>query len=100
MSHDPHTHRGKSAIGWSPAHEHFGDRYQVGRPAPRLPHFDLVSAIIDYENGDASGGEVIALFQHLVNTGMVWQLQGRYGRTAVDLIEAGLVTVPDGLVIA
>lgn len=52
----------------------------------------LIGAIIDYEDGALSEEETISLFQRLVDTGLAWQLQGHYGRTAVALIEAGLVT--------
>jgi hypothetical protein len=56
--------------------------------------FDVVGNIMAFEDGELDDDEVIALFQHLVTTGMAWQLQGSYGRTAVALIEAGLVTAP------
>ena len=36
----------------------------------------------------------IAAAQHLADTGLAWQLQGRVGRTVADLIEQGLVTLP------
>lgn len=52
---------------------------------------DLVSTIIRYEEGDLSEEETIELFSYLVSTGMAWSLQGSYGRTAVALIEAGLI---------
>lgn len=51
--------------------------------------FDVTSAIIVYESGELE--EVIDLFQNLVNTGLAWQLQGSYGRTATELIKAGLI---------
>lgn len=51
-----------------------------------------VGYIIDYESGDLSAAKVVALFQHLVNTGLAWQFQGCYGRMAASLIEAGLVS--------
>jgi hypothetical protein len=57
-----------------------------------MPGFDVVGNIMAFEDGELDDDEVIALFQHLVTTGMAWQLQGSYGRTAVALIEAGLVT--------
>lgn len=50
-----------------------------------------VDDIIRYENGEMKESEVIEFFQGMVNSGVVWQLQGSYGRTAQALIEAGLV---------
>lgn len=54
---------------------------------------DLVGRIMDYESGQMDEDEVIDFFQDLVDTGMVWQLQGSYGRAASALIEAGHVTL-------
>lgn len=51
----------------------------------------LINQIIAYEEGELSEEEVISLFQKLVDTGQAWSLQGHYGRTAVALIEAGVV---------
>lgn len=34
--------------------------------------------------------QVIEAWQHLIDTGFVWQLQGWFGRTARDLIESGI----------
>lgn len=53
-----------------------------------------LDAIIAYEQGDLNDDQMIELFQSLVDTGLAWQLQGSYGRTAVELIEAGLVSRP------
>ena len=33
----------------------------------------------------------IEAWQHLIDTGLVWSLQGRFGRTAIDLIEQGII---------
>lgn len=51
---------------------------------------DLVTKIMDYESGEMSEEDTIDLFQELINSGLAWQLQGSYGRTALALIEAGL----------
>ena len=32
----------------------------------------------------------IAAWQHLIDTGLAWTLQGWFGRTAVELIDAGI----------
>ena len=39
--------------------------------------------------------EIIEAWQHLIDTGLCWQLQGFFGRTAHQLIEAG-VCAPAG----
>jgi hypothetical protein len=37
--------------------------------------------------------QVLTAWQHLVDTGMAWRLQGWFGRTARDLIDQGLIEV-------
>lgn len=54
--------------------------------------YDTTGQIIAYEQGELSSPETVALFQHLVDTGLAWKLQGSYGRTAEALIEAGHIT--------
>lgn len=38
-----------------------------------------------------SDDQVIEAWQHLIDTGLAWRLQGWFGRTAVDLINAGVI---------
>ena len=35
--------------------------------------------------------QFVEAWQHLVDTGLAWQLQGWFGRTAAQLIESGIV---------
>ncbi len=51
-----------------------------------------VDKIIAYENGELDDEGIVELFQSLVDSGLAWQLQGSYGRTAEYLISEGLVT--------
>ena len=55
------------------------------------PNSNLISKIIEYEDGTLDDEQVIELFQDLVNNGMAWTLQGSYGRMAAHLIEEGLI---------
>jgi hypothetical protein len=52
---------------------------------------DVFDAILAFESGDLSNDEALELFQHLVDSGLAWQLQGSYGRTAQRLIDAGMI---------
>jgi len=46
----------------------------------------LAEGFIDAESED----QVIEAWQHLIDTGLCWRLQGWFGRTAHDLIEQGI----------
>ena len=54
----------------------------------------LVDQLIAYEEDQLTEDEQIALFQHLVETGTCWHLEGHYHRVAATLIEGGLIKPP------
>ena len=47
--------------------------------------------IINYESGLCNQDEIIEGFQSLLDSGVVWELQGSYQRMAIDLINQGLI---------
>jgi hypothetical protein len=51
----------------------------------------IIDKIMAYENGELKNNEVIEFFAELVKTGMAFQLQGHYGRTATNLIKSGYI---------
>lgn len=57
---------------------------------------DLLSNIIAWESGELNEEDERAFFQHLVDTGLAWQLQGTYGRRAAQLLGEGLISLPAG----
>lgn len=56
---------------------------------PETEYYDDVSAILAYESGELSDPEIVEFFQHLIDSGLAWQLQGHYGRAARALIIDG-----------
>jgi hypothetical protein len=52
---------------------------------------DQLDAMMAWGNGELNDEEVVELFQNLLNSGLVYQLQGCYGRFAQQLINAGLI---------
>ncbi len=40
--------------------------------------------------------QIIEAWQHLIDTGLAWQLQGWFGRNAFRLIEEGVCRAADG----
>ena len=57
--------------------------------------YNVAKNISAYENGRLDEEAVIRLFQHLVDNGQVWELDAKYGKTAVELDEAGDITLPN-----
>jgi hypothetical protein len=64
-------------------------------PISEVGFVQLVDQLIAYEEGQVTEDEQIALFQHLIDTGTCWHLEGHYHRVAATLIEAGLIKPPE-----
>lgn len=52
----------------------------------------LTACLICEGSEDADEERQIEAWQYLIDTGIVWQLQGFYGRQAAQLIEDGVCT--------
>jgi hypothetical protein len=50
----------------------------------------VLEKIVKYESGLMEEKEFLMFFQCLINSGLVWQLQGHYGRVASNLIDEGV----------
>lgn len=68
------------------------DKYYGPKPVEPSKPYNIVDAIVTYEEGDSDYDATIELFQHLVDSGLAWKLQGSYARIAADLIRHGLIT--------
>ena len=54
----------------------------------------IAGQIIAFENGELENEEVYALFQFLMDSGMIHSLQGSYQRMAEELLLAGKIEMP------
>ena len=50
----------------------------------------IAEGVIEPENAD----DILVAWQHLIDTGLAWTLQGTFGRTAQRLIDNGLCSPP------
>ena len=55
---------------------------------------DIVTQIMAFEDGQLNNEQVFALFQFLLDSGMIHSLQGSYQSMAEDLILAGRIHRP------
>jgi hypothetical protein len=55
---------------------------------------DIAGQIMAFENGELPNEDVYALFQFLLDSGMIHSLQGSYQRMAEDLLLAGVIEMP------
>jgi hypothetical protein len=51
--------------------------------------FNSLDFIMAYENGELETEAIVDGFQCLIDSGLVWNLQGSYGRMATALIQRG-----------
>ncbi len=51
-----------------------------------------IEEIMAYEQGELAEDEIVGFFQELIDSDLVWKLQGHYGRTASSLIDSGHCT--------
>jgi hypothetical protein len=58
-----------------------------------------VDKINAFENGEMGVEETIDFFAEIIKSGLVWQLQGTYQRTACSFINAGHIS-PKGAVLS
>ena len=58
-------------------------------------NYDVSEDLRAYESGELDDAAIDRLFQHLVDTDLVWELDGHYGKTAVELAESSRITLPD-----
>jgi len=63
----------------------------------RKEKFNPATVPIYYLEGDygLTPEQEIEVWQYNVDNGMVWQLQGWYGRTAQDMLDAGILHYPN-----
>ena len=53
---------------------------------------DSIDVLIAYEQGLLSDYATINMFAELIRSGICWQLQGHYGRTAKSLIDNSIIS--------
>lgn len=56
----------------------------------KLTMYEACAIVEGFDGVEHSQEKVIGAWQYLIDTGLAWQLQGWYGRTAEDLIINGL----------
>tara|TARA_B100000131_G_scaffold207090_1_gene199166 strand:- start:693 stop:896 length:204 start_codon:yes stop_codon:yes gene_type:complete len=52
---------------------------------------DIAEGYIEAESEE----QYIAAWQHLIDTGLAWRLQGWFGRQALHMIDRGVCTFPE-----
>ena len=51
----------------------------------------MLDMLMAYENNELDMNQTVELFQNLIDSGLIFSLQGHYIRVAKDLVEVGLI---------
>lgn len=62
--------------------------------AKQLSTYDCCAIVEGFDGEEHDEEEILAAWQHLIDTGLAFQLQGWYGRTASSLIQSGQCNPP------
>ena len=61
-----------------------------------MDNYTAVSIAEGFCDFEPTEEQTIEAWQHLIDTGLAWTLQGWFGRTAASLIEQGVCSAPVG----
>ncbi len=64
-----------------------------------MTNYEAVSIAEGFCGYEPTEEQTTEAWQHLIDTGLAWTLQGWFGRNAQSLIEQGICTAPVGGVI-
>lgn len=64
--------------------------YVVARTTQEV-FMKMLDMLMAYENNELDMNQTVELFQNLIDSGLIFSLQGHYIRVAKDLVEAGLI---------
>lgn len=64
-----------------------------------MTNYEAVSIAEGFCGYEPTEAEQVEAWQHLIDTGLAWTLQGWFGRAAKRLIEQGVCTAPAGGVV-
>lgn len=62
-----------------------------------MTNYEAVSIAEKFCDYEPTKQETIEAWQYLINTGLVWSLQGWFGRMAMSLIEQEVCIAPAGV---
>ena len=60
-----------------------------------MNNMNMYDAVMNVEDQQCDEQTFIASMQHLINTGVVWSLHERFGRLAVEMVDAGVCHAPE-----
>jgi len=60
-----------------------------------MTDYEAIALAEGFSADEPSAEEYIAAWQHLIDTGICWRLQGWFGRTASRMIDGGFCSSPN-----